>query len=170
MKKPNKKEYPFVYQKYIDLVGEGSFIELLDENTEFTISFFKSINEKDGNYKYAENKWSIKDVLMHIIDTERSYSFRAIVCVRNDKNTPLYKMDEEFYAKNVDVSNVSIEDLIKEFIAVREAFKFIFINNKKDFKSLGNGVGYQISARALGYIAIGHVKHHCSVIKQKYLV
>ena len=171
MERPQKNEYAPAYQKYIDLVDTGNFIELLDQNTTSTISFFKSIDQKKENYKYAENKWTIKDVLMHLIDTERGFSYRAIVCVRNDNKTPLYGMDEGFYAKNVDVTKISMDSLIEEFIAVRNAFKLIFTNNKvEDLSFLGNGIGHKISARAIGYIAIGHFSHHCSVIKQKYLL
>ena len=171
MERPQKNEYAPAYQKYIDLVDTGNFIELLDQNTTSTISFFKSIDQKKENYKYAENKWTIKDVLMHLIDTERGFSYRAIVCVRNDNKTPLYGMDEDFYAKNVDVTKISMDSLIEEFIAVRNAFKLIFTNNKvEDLSFLGNGIGHKISARAIGYIAIGHFSHHCSVIKQKYLL
>ena len=170
MEKPKENEYASGYQKYIDLVEIGDFIELLDQNTDSTISFFKSIDSKNGNFKYAENKWTIKEVLMHCIDTERGFSYRAIVCVRKDDKTPLYGMDEEFYANNIDVTDMSMNTLIEEFIAVREAFKLIYTNNKKeDFEFLGNGIGHKISARAIGYITIGHVVHHCSIIKQKYL-
>lgn len=170
MEKPKKNEYYSGYQPYIDLVGSGDFIELLDQNTALTISFFKSIDSKNENFRYAENKWTIKEVFMHIIDTERGFSYRAIVCTRNDDKTPLYGMDEDLYARNVDVSSISMNNLIEEFIAVRNAFKFIYTNNPKEkFNFLGNGMRHKISARALGYIAIGHVIHHCSVIKQKYL-
>jgi len=170
MKKPQKSEYKPAYQKYIDLVQPGNFIELLDENTENTISFFASIDTNKGNHRYAEDKWTIKEVFMHMIDTERGFSYRAIVCVRNDDKTPLYSMDENFYANNVDVANRSMASLIEEFIAVRESFKLIYTNNMNvKFSFLGNGVGHKISARAIGYIAIGHVLHHCSVIRDLYI-
>ena len=79
-------------------------------------------------------------------------------------------MDENLYANNVDVTEISMASLIEEFIAVRKAFKFIYTNNKLEkFSFLGNGIGHKISARAIGYISIGHTIHHCSVIKQKYL-
>jgi predicted AlkP superfamily phosphohydrolase/phosphomutase len=170
MERPKKNEYAPAYQKYIDLVDTGDFIELLDKNTESTISFFSSIDKKKENYKYAVNKWTIKEVLMHIIDNERGFSYRAIVCVRNDNKTPLYGMDENFYAENVDVTEISMNSLIEEFIAVRRAFKFIYTNSKMEkFSFLGNAIDHKISARAIGYISIGHISHHCSVIKAKYL-
>lgn len=170
MERPKKEEYYPGYQPYIDLVETGDFIEQLDKNTDSTISFFRSIDSNKENFRYAENKWTIKEVLMHIIDTERGFSYRAIVCTRNDDKTPLYAMDEDFYANNVDVTHISMSQLIEEFSSVRAAFKLIYTNNPKEkFNFLGSGVKYKISARAIGYIAIGHVIHHCSVIKQKYL-
>jgi hypothetical protein len=170
MKRPKKNEYPPSYQPSIDLVGTGDFIEMLDQNTISTIDFFKSINKKDENLRYAENKWTIKEILMHIIDAERGFSYRAIVCTRNDKKTPLYPMDENFYAKNVDVTEIPINNMIEEFLAVRTAFRFIYTNNKiEKFSFLGNGIGHEISARAIGFLAIGHVINHISVIKEKYL-
>ena len=92
MERPKENEYAVAYQKYINLVETGNFIELLDKNTDLTISFFKSIDDKNGNFKYAEGKWTIKEVFMHIIDTERGFSYRAIVCTRSDDTTPLYGM------------------------------------------------------------------------------
>lgn len=170
MKRPKKNEYAPGYQPYIDLVDTGDFMDLLDQNTLSTIAFFKSIDKKNENLRYAENKWTIKEVLMHIVDTERGFSYRAIVCTRNDGKTPLPYMDEEFYANNVDVTDIPIENMIEEFLAVRKAFKFIYTNNPiKKFSFLGNATGHKISARALGFIAIGHVLHHINVIKQRYL-
>lgn len=170
MKRPERNEYAPGYQNYIDLVEPGDFLELLDQNTIFTIDFFKSISKKNENLRYAENKWTIKEVLMHIVDTERGFSYRAIVCTRNDRKTPLHYMDEELYAKNVDVREIPIDNLIEEFMAVRKAFRFIYTNNAiEKFSFLANAIGHNISARAIGFIAIGHVKHHIDVIKQKYL-
>jgi hypothetical protein len=113
MEKPKENEYAAGYQKYIDLVETGDFIEQLDKNTDSTISFFKSIDSKSENYKYAEGKWTIKEVFMHLIDTERGFSYRAIVCTRNDDKTPLYGMDEEAYANNVDVTAISMKNMIE---------------------------------------------------------
>ena len=170
MERPTKNEYNPRYQAYIDLVENGDFLELLDENTQSTISFFQSIDVSKHNFSYAEKKWTIKEILMHIIDTERGLSFRAIVCTRNDKSIPLYGMEEDFYAQNVDVTNITMDNLIKEFIAVREAFKFIYVNNPiEKFNFLGDGISHPISARAIGYIVIGHTIHHQMIMNERYL-
>ena len=170
MKRPEETEYYPGYKPYIDLVEAGDFIELLDKNTASTIDFFRSIDSAKENFKYAENKWSVKEVFMHMIDTERGFSYRAIVCARRDSQTVLYAMDEDHFARNVDLSEVSLEQLIEEFIAVRQAFKFIYTNNpNEEFDFLGTGTTYKISARAIGYIAIGHMIHHIAVIQERYL-
>ncbi len=170
MKRPNQAEYSPAYQKYVDLVEEGSFEDLLIANTNETVDFFRSIDRHKQNFRYQKNKWTIKEVFMHMIDTERGFSYRAIVCVRRDDKTPLYGMEEDFYASNVDVTNRSMENLIEEFLAVRESFAFIFKNNQSEnLEFLGNGVGHKISARALGFIAIGHTLHHVNVIRERYL-
>src|SRR5881398_3552787 len=104
MQKPSADEYAPSYQNYFDLVSEGDYLSLLEQNSIATIRFFENIPGEKLDYKYAEGKWTIKEVLMHILDTERVFSYRALVAARGDATTPHYRMDEELYAKNVDVS------------------------------------------------------------------
>jgi hypothetical protein len=168
---PEIPEYKPAFQKYIDLVNKDDFFEQFDKNTSKTVSFFLSIKTSLLNYRYAQDKWTIKDILMHIIDTERGFSYRAIVCLRKDNVTPLYGMDEDFYAKNVEVTNRSIESLIYEFKIVRSSFRILFENcTEEQSQFLGNGIGHQISARALGFVAIGHCVHHVNIVKERYLI
>ncbi len=170
MKYPEKAEYNPSYQKYLDLVDADRFYEQFDNITKETIDLFESINKDKLNYRYANDKWTIKEVLMHIIDTERGFSYRSIVCIRKDNKTPLYGMDEEFYAKNVSVADRSIKSMLQEFQIVRRGFRMLFKNCTEEQSSFhGNAIGYNISARALGYISIGHTKHHLNIIKYIYL-
>tara|TARA_B110000503_G_scaffold66687_1_gene104650 strand:+ start:224 stop:745 length:522 start_codon:yes stop_codon:yes gene_type:complete len=167
---PNTTEYNPAFQKYIELVETDNFFSQFDAITTETVNFFKAINTEKLNYKYAENKWTIKEVLMHIIDTERGFSYRAIVCIRQDDKTPLYGMDEDLYAKNVKITERKIENMLEEFVIVRKGFRILFENCTEDkSKFLGNGIGHEISARALGFISIGHTKHHLNIIKERYL-
>lgn len=170
MKKPGLDEYPSSYQKYMDLVKGDNFYELLDSNTRETIRFFNSIDASKHEYRYAADKWTIKDVLQHVVDTERGFSYRAIVCVRGDDKTPLHPMDENLFAANVDTSRRTIRDLLEEFEIVRIGLRKIFeYTSEQQQKSLGNGATGKLSGRALGYIAIGHVVHHMNVVKERYL-
>jgi uncharacterized damage-inducible protein DinB len=170
MKKPEAIEYKPNFQQYIDLVTEDDFLEELKKNKTETIQFFKSIPEHKHNYRYAEKKWTIKEVLMHMIDTERVFSYRVLVCARADGKTPLYPMDENMYAANVDVTHRTMDSLLKEFEVVRESVTFLFENlTEAQSKFLGDNITHKISARALGYFLIGHIKHHNNVIKERYL-
>jgi uncharacterized damage-inducible protein DinB len=170
MKRPEVLEYAPYFQYYIDLVGEGDFFILLNENTKYVIEYFENVPNSLLNHRYAENKWTIKEVLMHIIDTERAFAFRAFVCARGDAKTPLHGMDENLYASNIDVTDRTIESLLNEFVAVRNNSKTLF-DNLSDAQSqfLGNAITYKISARALGYLMIGHVQHHINIISERYL-
>lgn len=170
MQRPHSNEYAPYYQKYIDLVGEGDFMMLLDKNTTETVAFFENIAPEKHNYRYAEGKWTVKDLLLHIIDTERGFAYRAIMCVRGDSETPLYPMNENLFAANADTALRSMHDLLGEFLAVRLSFIKIFETNPAEkFSLFGNAVGHKITARAIGYLAIGHVLHHTNVVKERYL-
>ncbi len=170
MNKPNPAEYPAFFQGIISLVGEGDFFDLLDANTNETIAFYQSIDPAMLNHRYAADKWTIKEVLMHCIDTERAFAHRALVCGRCDEKTILYGMDEKHYAAQIDVTHKTIENLLREFQIVRSNSKVLFENfNDAQTSFMGNARTYQISARALGYLMIGHFVHHSKIIKERYL-
>ena len=101
MQKPASDEYQASYQKYFDLVAEGNYLNLLRHNSLETIKYFERIPGEKLDYRYAEGKWTIKELLMHVIDTERVFSYRGLVAARGDTTTPHYRMDEELYARNV---------------------------------------------------------------------
>ena len=169
MNRPLPTEYPPQYQPYINLVQNGNFLALLTLNKIDLSAFFKRIPKEKHNYKYAENKWTIKEVLMHLIDTERVFSYRALACARGDK-TSLPNMDENLYAQNVDVSTRTLQSLIEEFEAVRESSILLFEYMSEEKSRLLGHIGENaISARALGYLIIGHALHHIAVIKERYL-
>jgi hypothetical protein len=106
---------------------------------------------------------------MHIIDTERVFAYRGLAAARGDA-APVYRMDEELYAGNVDVSNRTMWDLISEFKTVRKATEFLFKNmTDEQSKRSCNVVTHPMSARAIGYFIIGHVLHHNGVVRVRYL-
>jgi uncharacterized damage-inducible protein DinB len=170
MQRPLAGEYATSYQKYFDLVSEGDYLSLLRQNLVNTITRLEQIPAEKLDYRYAEGKWTIKEVVMHMIDTERVFSYRALVAARGDAITPHYRMDEELYAKNVDVSNRTLQSLISEFKAVRAATEQLFENlTDAQSKLWCNIVTHQMSTRAIGYFIIGHVQHHLTVIEERYL-
>jgi uncharacterized damage-inducible protein DinB len=169
MERPQPTEYNPGYQKYLDLVMNGEYLELLRRNGDATVEFFERIPPERHSYRYAEGKWTIKDVLMHIIDTERVFAYRALAAARGDE-TPVYRMDEELYARNVDVNKRTMENLISEFRVVRTGSEYLFENvNDAQSKRWCNVVTHPMSVRAIGYFLIGHVEHHVGIISQRYL-
>ena len=170
MNRPEENEYNPYFQNYIDLVEVGDFYNIFNYNTKQTEDFFNSIQNDKHNYKYADDKWTIKEVLMHIIDTERVFAYRTLVCLRGDNKTPLHSMDDNLYASNIDVTNRNMESLLEEFKVVRANSMLLFENiSEEQSKFLGNGVSHNFSARALGLIMMGHILHHIKIIKERYL-
>jgi len=169
MQRPLAGEYATGYQQYFDLVPPGDYSFLLKQNTIETINFFEAIPEDKLDYKYESDKWTIKEVFMHIIDTERVFSYRGLVAARGDES-PHYRMDERLYAGNVDVTRRSLPSLLAEFNAVRASTQVLY-ENLSDAQSmlLCNIVTHPMTARAIGYFLIGHVKHHLNIIAQRYL-
>ena len=169
MQRPLAGEYATGYQQYFDLVPPGDYSFLLKQNTIETINFFEAIPEDKLDYKYEADKWTIKEVLMHIIDTERVFSYRGLVAARGDES-PHYRMDERLYAGNVDVTRRSLPSLLAEFNAVRASTQVLYENlSDAQSKLLCNIVTHPMTARAIGYFLIGHVKHHLNIIALRYL-
>ena len=170
MNRPNTSEYHPFYSGYIQLVSEGNFLQLLKENTLQVRSFFNSIRSDKQDHKYQPGKWTIKQILMHMADTERVMSYRALTVSRGDTHANLPNMDENLFAVHANVSGRTIEDLLNEFLVIREATTLLFgyMNDSQSTFS-GNVLGHTITPRALGYIIIGHAQHHMNIIKQRYL-
>jgi uncharacterized damage-inducible protein DinB len=170
MQRPSADEYHENYQKYFDLVPAGAYLELLGQDSKETVRFFEAIPKEKLDYNYAPGKWTIKELLMHLIDTERVFSYRALVAARGDTAAPHYRMDEELYARNVDVSHRTLQSLIAEFQAVRGSTEKLFENlTEAQSKSRCNVVTHPMTARAIGYFIIGHIQHHLKIIAEKYL-
>ena len=170
MQRPETNEYNPNYQKYFDLIPTGEFLELLKTNEQRTSEFLESIPESKHAYRYAEGKWSIKELVMHMIDTERVFACRALAAARGESETPFHRMDEELYARHVDVSERNMLDLVSEFRAVRKSTEFLFQHmNEEESRRWCNVVTHPMTARAIGYFLIGHVEHHVGVVKERYL-
>ena len=169
MQKPSSDECHENYQKYFDLISEGNYLNLLRQNTIDLINRFEKIPVEKLDYKYAEDKWTIKEVLMHMLDTERVFSYRGLTAARGD-NTPIYRMDEELYAQNVDVSHRSLQSLLAEFKAIRSSTEQLFENMTETQSKLRcNIIPHPMTARAIGYFMIGHILHHLNIIEERYL-
>jgi hypothetical protein len=170
MQRPQQGEYNPYFQSYIDEVPEGDFLEVLYQNTKASSEFFENIPAEKHNYRYAADKWNIKELLIHIIDAERVFSYRALVASRGDDKVVLPHMDDHLYVQNAIVAGRLYDDLVAEFKAVRNATeKFFETVSDKQSSFKAKTETHPITARALGYIIVGHMMHHMKVIGERYL-
>lgn len=161
--------YPAHFNKYISLVENENLDSILEKQWKESEDFFSSIPEDKWLYKYAENKWTIKEVLQHITDTERIFSYRALVFAREDPNI-ISSFDENEYAKKSDANGKSVEDLIHEFLAVRRSTQLLFKGfSQKQLEAVGKASTYEMSVAAIGYMISGHLLHHLNILKERYL-
>ena len=170
MKNLLRTDYPEYYSPYINLINpELNSIDAMKQCLDDLIDFLEIVPFQKYNYKYEPNKWTIKDVIRHIIDTERIFAYRALRFARFDA-TPLMGFEENDYAKNVDTTNVEMQDLIDEFILVRKSTIKMFESfTQKMLENKGTASGKEISVLAIGYIISGHGMHHQNIIKEIYL-
>ena len=167
---PSKSEYPLYAEMYMKLViRDGSLIDQLKSSLDRTKALINNLSNEELDYKYKQNKWSIKEVLVHIIDDERIYGYRALSFARNDKtNLPGFEQDD--YNTYSDTSERTIENIMDEYESLRLSTIALFNGfSDKALKRLGNANGNQTSVRALGYHILGHDLHHIKVIENLYL-
>jgi len=167
---PEKNEYPSYAEMYMQLIKkDGYLIKQLKDNLEETKKLVNSLTTKELEYRYAIDKWSIKEVLLHIVDDERIYAYRALAFARNDK-TILPGFEQDDYAKYSDENCRSIKDIMSEYEAVRLATIELFKGfSDKALMRIGSANGNKTSVRALGYHIAGHELHHIIIIKERYL-
>lgn len=170
MLRPQPSEYAAFFQRYIDCIPDGNFADVMAQNSAATISFFRSIPAEKHNYQYAPGKWTIKDVLVHIIDTERVMGYRALAAGRGDNQSKLALMDENLYAAGVDNMHRSMDSIIAEFAALRTSTE-LMLSSFTEAQSLqtSNVEGLMTTTRAWAYIIMGHAQHHIHVIQERYL-
>jgi hypothetical protein len=171
MERPQPSEFHSFYNGYIQLVPEGNYLQLLKENSLEVRSFFSSIKKEKHDYRYQPGKWTIRQIVLHLCDTERVMSYRALTVCRGDVNAELPGMDENIFAANANVTGRTMDDLLNEFLVIREATTLLFgYMNEEQSKLKGRVLGHAITPRALGYIIIGHIIHHMNIVRQRYLV
>jgi hypothetical protein len=168
MRRSDINPMPQFFDRYINLVDDIDIFEAFEKYAPAKvyddISKLAAINDKI----YAPGKWTVKDILQHVIDNERIMAYRALRFSRND-DTVLAGYEEELFAANTVASQRTVADLMEEFELVRKSTILLF-KNMDDAMILRSGVAYksQISALALGYVVIGHAVHHMNVIRDRY--
>jgi uncharacterized damage-inducible protein DinB len=158
------------FYDYIKLVENEDLKSILKDQLKESEDFFNSIPQEKYLYKYGENKWTIKEVIQHIIDTERVFGYRALAFARKDIHT-LPSMDENDYAKYSNANKRNWQDLVDEFSAVRKSTIFLYDSfSSEQLDSVGKASDYEMSVKAMGYTIAGHLAHHVNILKERYQV
>ena len=167
--RPQADEYATYYGNYISKVPEGDLLAMLATQVGDTLTLIRGIPEARGDYRYAPDKWSIKEVVGHICDTERIMGYRALRIARADA-TPLPGFEQNDYVPAGDFNRRTLGDLGEELAAVRQATLHLFRHlGPEALTRRGSASGNPFTPRALAYVIAGHERHHVGILKAKYL-
>jgi uncharacterized damage-inducible protein DinB len=162
-------EYSTFFEGYIQALENVHLIEELEICLHDFIKFVQNIPMGKFEYAYSEGKWTIKEIIQHIIDTERILSYRALRFSRKD-STPLAGFNENDYVAFSNAKDRNLQDLLSELSSVRQATLALYKSfSQEQLKGIGTASDQEISVRALGFVIIGHQKHHQKVFQERYL-
>jgi hypothetical protein len=165
----NSTEYNTFFQAYIQKSGSLDLIDGLVNSGKITTQFLEAIPRDLLEYRYEAGKWTIKEIIQHLIDTERIFANRALRIARKDQ-TALPGYDHESFAVHSLANRRTFEDLIMEYQALRQTTILLFKSfDPGMLMEIGTVSDKNLSARAVGFIIVGHETHHCDIIKQRYL-
>ena len=169
MPRPDLSRVPEFYHGYISKVKEDNLMAGLKSSTKDLFDLLKSIPADKHDYRYADDKWTIKEVVQHMLDGERVFTYRALRFARKD-DTPLPGFDENLFAQTAKADKRSWNDLVEEFAALRKASEAMFGSfDNEQLESSGIASESSTYVLGIGYIVAGHVNHHCGIIKERYL-
>ena len=170
IEKPAANEYNEYYDRYISQVTEPYLLGVLSSQPGEITEIFAALDESKGTYAYDEGKWTLKEVLSHLIDGERHFAYRVHRISRGD-TTPIEGFEQDGYIENSYANERSFADLIAEFTELRQAnLRPLRTLSESDWTRLGTASGFPVSVRALAFIMAGHVRHHLAIVSERYLV
>lgn len=165
--KPKPSDYLPFQENYVKLIGDEPILQVLERLKDSTYAFFQTVTNPD--YAYAEGKWTIKQVLGHMIDAERTFAYRILAFSRGQEQLPGF--DENTYVEKATFNSRTLQDLADEFKTVREGNLYLFKSlTPQQIASTGIANGNVITVNALLYITAGHEMHHINILKERYLV
>lgn len=168
MNRPTPEEYLPFYETYISLVGDEPVLDTLEYLKEISYNLLSNLSEDQANYAYVEGKWTVKELLGHMIDAERTFAYRILAFSRGQEELPGF--DENTYVDRATFRARSIKDLADEFRATRESNLYLFrALTPQQLAQTGIANGAKISVKALLYITAGHEIHHLNILKERYL-
>jgi uncharacterized damage-inducible protein DinB len=169
MTRPDLEKVPDFYKGYVEYVKDMDLMDALRHASKLVQQLVPYIPEEKGTYRYAEGKWTIKEVINHMMDAERVFAYRALRFSRNDQ-TPLSPFDENAYAPEANAHNRSVQQLAKEMKRLRDSTIDLYSSFTPEMLSReGTASGKRISVLNLGYIIAGHDIHHHKILHERYL-
>ncbi|MDB5209866.1 MAG: DinB family protein [Sediminibacterium sp.] len=169
MSRPQASDFPAYFSRYISQVETDSVPEAVSRYAKTLGDFYTGLPEDKADYAYAPGKWTLKELLQHIIDAERIFSYRVLRIARKDK-TPLASFDENSYAETSLASERNFADIKEEFLAVRKATDLLLASlSEEQLSQQGISSNLSVTANALAYIIFGHMLHHKQVLEERYL-
>jgi uncharacterized damage-inducible protein DinB len=156
-------------QRYLDNIPSENWLGELKNSEEKTIALYSKLSEEQSLFAYDEGKWTLKELLLHLSDTERVFQYRILAFARGDQNE-LPGFDEEIYAKNSFANERNLESLLEEYKLVRKSSQILLETmNSSALNNIGTANGNQISAETIGKLIVGHNFHHLNIIEERYL-
>ena len=169
MPRPNLLHVPAWYHGYINYVKGSDFLPSMKSQTPELIRFLKKIPVSKRNYRYAKGKWTVQELLQHMIDAERIFAYRAL-CFARKEQVSLPSFDENEYAVHSKASKRNWDDMVTELKLIRNSNEIMFGSFDKDqLKAVGIANNSTFSVNAIGFIMVGHVSHHMAIIRERYL-
>jgi hypothetical protein len=167
--RPEKDEFAPYYLPYVNSVPEGDIISILNKQLEDTKLLLENVTEEQGRFRYAPGKWSIKEVVGHMTDTERIMAYR-LLCIARGETVSLPGFDESVYVSHASFNEQTIEKLLEHFSVVRQS-TLILMESLAEESWLRRGLANNtdVTVRGVAYIIAGHAIHHCRIIKERYL-
>lgn len=167
--KPEATEYPVYYGRYVGKIEGVDIVAVLAEQLQLALSLLRGIDEGTAEFRYAPEKWSIKELLGHVIDAERVFAYRALTFARND-STALPGFDENKWAQYANYFRMSWSDIVEEFEVVRRATILLFRQmDAEAWTRKGNANGKDLTTRSLAFVIAGHLQHHIEIVQSRYL-
>jgi hypothetical protein len=169
MPRPIAGEYSPYFEKYIKLTSGDDVRQVLENSMEPIKKFLFSLPEDKAAHAYADGKWTMRQLLQHMIDTERVFAYRAMSISRGEQQ-PLPGFDENLYAENAKAEGLSLQELSEEFLLLRKSSVLLFSNmSNEGLTRFGIASDYRVNPNAIGFMLVGHALHHKQIITERYL-
>lgn len=166
--RPEPDEYGEFYKNYIELIDEPNIVQVLIQQGQQTYAVIQRLTTDEASHRYEKDKWSVKEIFGHLVDTERIMAYRAL-CISRGETTSLPGYDHETYVQEAEFENRSLQSISTEYDALRNSNISMFNSfSKNQTMRKGTANDVTVSVRGLAYIIAGHERHHMQILENKY--